>query len=89
MNLPCLAFNYLGQLVRFDAAGNPLSVSQDESIPLTRGAVLAPKDEATGQYEWQPAQIIENPPGASISLSNHVRVDWMTGRTKIIRPGIQ
>jgi prepilin-type N-terminal cleavage/methylation domain-containing protein len=81
-----IAFNYLGQLVQLDAAGNPNPTSVDEVIPLARGAMFFAFNEATKQYQWQAPQMTENPPDNSRNNHNFIHVDWMTGRAKVDRP---
>ncbi|HXD01581.1 MAG TPA: prepilin-type N-terminal cleavage/methylation domain-containing protein [Verrucomicrobiae bacterium] len=76
--LPCLVFNYQGQLVypfapRF----------QDEYIPLARGSIFF--DPTT-----LAADVQENPTGNSIgSASNVVYINSLTGRAKILQAQIQ
>jgi len=88
MALPYIAFDYLGQLTRFDPQGRPLQVKVDEIIPLARGALLVPTDDATKKPLWQAPEVVENPPDNSKNNFNHIRVDWLTGRAKVERPEI-
>jgi prepilin-type N-terminal cleavage/methylation domain-containing protein len=89
MPMPCLAFNYLGQLVQFDQNGNPLSAAADEVIPLARGALFIATDPSGKTNLWQAPEVTETPPNNSINNFNHIRVDWMTGRAKLERPEVQ
>jgi prepilin-type N-terminal cleavage/methylation domain-containing protein len=82
VNMPSVAFNYLGQLT-FD--GVNLS-SRDEYIPLTHGSVGFAYDPAT-KMPVIPAQplaasdISENPYGNTTNISyNVVHIDALTGR---------
>lgn len=88
MRMPCIAFNYLGQLVQFDQNGKPLSTAVDEVIPLARGALFIPTDASGRTNLWQAPEITETPPNNSINNYNHIRVDWMTGRAKLERPEV-
>ena len=77
VNLPCLAFNYLGQLVSEPNGG-------DAFIPLAQGSVSYGYDGATKTLQLTPvtsAGISEIPPGNSTNISyNVVHVDHFTGR---------
>lgn len=83
INLPCFAFNYLGQLVHFQAQDVPVLNEYDEVIPLTRGSMLISTNGTTRVMDFQ-----EIPPGNSTNNFNHIRVDWLTGRCRIERPEI-
>lgn len=83
--LPYLAFNYQGQLVYFDSQGKPVDVKEDAIIPLAQGAAIFPTDPATKEPLWQAPQVIETPPNNSVNNYHHVRIDWLTGRAKIVR----
>ena len=76
--IPYVVFNYLGQL----ASGS------DETIPLVRGSIFYHRD-ANGQLDRQAPDILENPVGNSISVSNHLRIDWLTGRARIEQAQLQ
>jgi prepilin-type N-terminal cleavage/methylation domain-containing protein len=76
--LPCLAFNYRGELVGPD----PTSPRRgDEFLYLTRGSLILPKD-ANGKALLDPPETIETPKGNSTN-NPYVRVDWLTGRARI------
>lgn len=79
-NMPYIAFNYLGQLV---SSGN-----QDEAIPLTRGSILYARD-ANGALQAAPADVIETPAGNSITMSNVIHIDWLTGKARVERQEVQ
>jgi prepilin-type N-terminal cleavage/methylation domain-containing protein len=76
--VPYVVFNYLGQL----ASGS------DETIPLVRGSIFYHRD-ANGQLDRQAADVLENPAGNSISVSNHLRIDWLTGRARVEQAQLQ
>jgi prepilin-type N-terminal cleavage/methylation domain-containing protein len=88
INLPCIAFNYLGQLVGPDGK----ILSYDENIPLARGTISYWKDQKTG-LPVQPstgqsavADINETPPGNDVSSAyNVIHVDRLTGRARLER----
>jgi prepilin-type N-terminal cleavage/methylation domain-containing protein len=74
VSLPFIGFDYLGRLV----------TSTDEYIPLARGSIFYARD-ANGAFAPQPASVQESPPGNSISISNVIHIDWLTGRAKVER----
>jgi prepilin-type N-terminal cleavage/methylation domain-containing protein len=76
--VPYVVFNYLGQL----ASGS------DETIPLVRGSIFYHRD-ANGQLDRQAPDVLENPAGNSISVSNHLRIDWLTGRARVEQAQLQ
>jgi prepilin-type N-terminal cleavage/methylation domain-containing protein len=84
INLPYVAFNYLGQLT-FD--GQSLA-DRDEYIPLASGSVLADRDPSSRALHLTVAPPIprspdvqEDPPGNSTNISyNIIRIDRLTGR---------
>ncbi len=84
INLPCFAFNYLGQLVHYQKQDEPVLNEYDEIIPLTRGSMLI----STNSSGVRTMDFQETPPGNSITNYNHIRVDWLTGRCRIERPEI-
>ncbi|MCU0771746.1 MAG: type II secretion system GspH family protein [Verrucomicrobia bacterium] len=71
--LPYIAFDYSGRLVS----------GEDEYIPLARGAVDPAVDPATGNWLPADADVVESPPGNSLSEYNLIRIDWLTGRAKL------
>ncbi len=78
--LPCVAFNYLGQLAQSD--GKTLA-TRDEYIPLAKGGVSYGLDvNKVPQLTTVPANAItETPPGNSTNISyNVVHIDALTGR---------
>jgi prepilin-type N-terminal cleavage/methylation domain-containing protein len=77
--LPCIAFNYLGQLTT--DGQNP--ASRDEYIPLARGSV-APAMNALKALQFDPPTVAESPPGNSTnSAFNLVDIDPLTGRATL------
>lgn len=59
--MPCIAFNYLGQLT-LDGQ-NP--AGRDEYIPLARGSVLPAHDAATKAFQFNPPQVSEIRPATA------------------------
>ena len=77
--LPCIAFNYLGQLTT--DGQNP--ASQHEYIPLARGS-LAPAMDANKVLQFGSPSFSESPPGnSSSSAFNLVDIDPLTGRATL------
>jgi prepilin-type N-terminal cleavage/methylation domain-containing protein len=76
--VPYVVFNYLGQL----ASGS------DEVIPLVKGSIFYARD-AAGQLARQAPDVLENPAGNSTTVSNHLRIDWLTGRARIEQAQLQ
>ncbi len=84
--LPYVAFNYEGHLCRAD--GGVLIPPGSVRIPLARGAILYVRD-ATGGVSDTTFSAQEVPPGNSLSLSNQVVIDWLTGRARLERAEIE
>lgn len=76
INLPYIAFNYLGQLTS----------SRDEYIPLARGSVSPAIASATKAFQLNSPQVSEIPPGNSTNIYNLVHIDWLTGRARLEQP---
>jgi prepilin-type N-terminal cleavage/methylation domain-containing protein len=77
--LPCIAFNYLGQLTT--DGQNP--ASQHEYIPLARGSV-SPVMDANKVLQFGSPTVLESPPGNSAnSAFNLVDIDPLTGRATL------
>jgi prepilin-type N-terminal cleavage/methylation domain-containing protein len=92
LSLPCLAFNYLGQLTTQTLTPQPLQ--QDEYIPLVRGNVMPAIDSNTRAYLVTNAppgspQVFEVPPGNSTNAYNIIHIDWLTGRATLEQPRMQ
>ncbi|HEX3797858.1 MAG TPA: prepilin-type N-terminal cleavage/methylation domain-containing protein [Verrucomicrobiae bacterium] len=76
--LPYVGFDYQGQLIS----------QVDEAIPLSRGSILYPRD-ADGNFISSAPDVLETPPGNSITTSNVIHIDWLTGRAHIERQEVQ
>jgi prepilin-type N-terminal cleavage/methylation domain-containing protein len=84
VSLPYVAFNYEGRLCKWD--GGALDKPRNVYIPLARGAILYGRD-ATGDVAGFTVQ--EVPPGNSVTSSNTVVLDWLTGRGQLQRAEVQ
>jgi len=82
--VPFLSFNSKGGLLVKDSANN--IVPQDEVINLARASVLVQRGPAGNVLEFD---VRESPPGNSISNYNRIRIDGLTGRTRVEQPQIQ
>jgi prepilin-type N-terminal cleavage/methylation domain-containing protein len=77
--LPCIAFNYLGQLTTSQLT--PAPSTQDEYIPLAAGTVSPAINPATRALQLGTASATETPPGNSTnSAYNIIQIDALTGR---------
>jgi len=83
LNLPYIAFNYLGQLT---VDGRSLA-GRDEYIPLAQGTVSPAINAATKTFTLNAASspsVAENPPGNSTNIAyNLVHIDRLTGRATL------
>lgn len=73
--LPCIAFNYQGQLQL------PYG---DQFLHFSRGSVNYPKDTA-GKYRYQFPQVVETPKSNWVR-NPYIRIDWVTGRPRTVQP---
>jgi hypothetical protein len=78
VNLPYIAFNYLGQLTRDGST----VLDQDEFIPVARGSLSFSRDSGKNAIQGPPSQS-ESPPGTSIKNFTLVRIDHLTGRARV------
>lgn len=76
--LPCVGFDYLGRLVS----------QQDEAIPLARGSIFYARD-GNGHYLQQVADVLETPLTNSLSTSNVIYINALTGRAQLQNQQIQ
>ena len=81
VNVPYLAFNYLGQLVSGPAG-------RDEYIPLARGTVAHSREKETRAPRQALPTLIENPPGNSTNAFNLIHIDRLTGRARLVHQEI-
>jgi prepilin-type N-terminal cleavage/methylation domain-containing protein len=85
LSLPCLAFNYLGQLT----LDGQTMLGRHEYIPLARGIVAPAADPNTKAFQLNPPAISENPPGNSVNTYNIIDIDPLTGRATLQEPKLQ
>ncbi|MEO6035004.1 MAG: prepilin-type N-terminal cleavage/methylation domain-containing protein [Verrucomicrobiota bacterium] len=79
LELPYLAFNSQGQLI---SEKNLSGESEGATIPLAKGSIFYARDGA-GNLVLGPADLIETPPGNSLNNFNNIRIDWLTGRSRL------
>lgn len=81
VNLPYIAFNYLGQLT-VDGTG---LAQRDEYIPLAQGSIVYAVN-GNKALQFSPPDAAENPPGNSTnSMFNVIHVDRLTGRANVLQ----
>ena len=78
LNLPYIGFDYQGRLIS----------GRDEIIPLARGSIFYDRD-ANGNLVIGPADVKETPPGNSITSSNQIHIEWLTGRARVESQPVQ
>jgi prepilin-type N-terminal cleavage/methylation domain-containing protein len=83
LDMPYVAFDYQGRLV---LEGLP-NTTNEVFVPFARGFVDYQKDAATGLLRWAPPDAVEDPPANSTdpNMFNHIVIDWITGRAKVVR----
>jgi prepilin-type N-terminal cleavage/methylation domain-containing protein len=70
--------------IAFDPSGQVLG-NADKLIWLARGSVFNQLD-VNGDFALATASVIETPPGNSTNNFNRIRINWLTGRTRVERP---
>lgn len=82
VNLPYIAFNYLGQLTTEELSPN--ASQHDEYIPLAQGTVFPAIYPDTRAYQvGLDPSVKEIPPNNSSSSSySIIHIDWLTGRAR-------
>jgi len=81
VSLPYVAFNYLGQAVRFDPVGREWKPATQVLIPLARGSVLFSR--TNGAAAAFVPQVNESPAGNSTNAFLLIDVDGLTGRARL------
>ena len=84
LTMPCVAFNYEGRPCL--ANGDVPQVPYDVHIPLARGSIMYSRDAAGNVLGFS---VQEVPPGNSLTASNHIVIDQMTGRARLVRQEVQ
>jgi|ERR1041385_7989141 prepilin-type N-terminal cleavage/methylation domain-containing protein len=88
LSVPYIAFDYQGRVVSsLDADGQAV-------IPLTRGSLFIAPRSSDGRLDLRDLSAVtvdfqENPRNNSVTNYNHIRIDGLTGRAKVVRPEIQ
>lgn len=88
--LPYVAFDAQGQCVPLDTR-YPLSGvtdkrnARDVYIPLARGSIMYTKNPDGSLASWT---VQEVPPNNSVTSSNVIHIDWLTGRAKLERADV-
>jgi prepilin-type N-terminal cleavage/methylation domain-containing protein len=82
--LPYIAFNYQGKLVS-EQLNDGL---HDCFLPLARGSIFYDRNP-DGSLVIGPADVKETPPGNSITSSNQIHIEWLTGRARVESQQIQ
>jgi prepilin-type N-terminal cleavage/methylation domain-containing protein len=80
--LPYIAFDYQGRLYQ-----KGLATGEDVILPITKGSIVYPQEDKfkleAGSLEA--AEVIETPKGNSTNNPS-IRIDWLTGRARMVRP---
>jgi prepilin-type N-terminal cleavage/methylation domain-containing protein len=86
LNLPCIAFNHLGQLVQ-TLANNSVLKTRDAYLPLEQGVVgygVNPSTKAPVPTFLRTNDILERPPGNATGIGyNIIHIDALTGRATL------
>ncbi|MFM1769230.1 MAG: hypothetical protein RJA22_1759 [Verrucomicrobiota bacterium] len=82
--VPHLAFDRTGALLAYDASG--ARVLRDEVLSLARASVLVVRnpDGSLADFDYR-----ESPPNNSRDSFNRIRIDALTGRTRVEQPEVQ
>lgn len=79
LELPCIAFNYQGQMV-FPGSNEVL---EEEVIPVVRGRVAQSRAPVTKLPQFGLPDVREDPPGNSANAYNLIIINGLTGRASI------
>ncbi len=82
--LPYIAFNPDGGVYN----GGQTIRNRDIALWLASGSVFQLKDATGNTNLVQDAEMLETPPGSWQINSNAVRINWLTGRSRIDRPSL-
>jgi type II secretory pathway pseudopilin PulG len=89
VTMPCIAFNYLGQLVVDVPNVGEILSPVDEYIPLAQGAVGYAVN-ANKALILSDADFTESPPGNSTNSMYHlIHIDRLTGRATLLQQKVQ
>jgi prepilin-type N-terminal cleavage/methylation domain-containing protein len=86
VKLPVLAFDYQGRLVAFDTQ-NRVRQAEDFVLPIVKGSIIYPQEsrDPSKRNTLDPAEVIETPKN-NYTNNPVIRVDWLTGRARSVRP---
>src|SRR6185436_19824426 len=73
VNLPYIAFNYLGQLTT--AEKQPEPAARDVIIPLAHGSVITARNVTNKMATMNSPDVLEDPPGNSTNAYNLIWID--------------
>ena len=85
IKLPHISFSPSGSLITYDSNFNPVN-PQDEYIPLSRGSILAVRDDNGVMIDLD---VREAPIGTAVDNPNIIHIDAFSGRSRLERPEIQ
>jgi prepilin-type N-terminal cleavage/methylation domain-containing protein len=90
VQMPYLAFDYLGRLVRFDPSTGKAIASRDAVLPLSKGSIGFSRGPDRKALQ-KPPSVNEQPPGnGTNSVSyNVVCIDWLTGRARAVHQEVR
>jgi prepilin-type N-terminal cleavage/methylation domain-containing protein len=97
--LPYIGFDSQGRVFRLDNSDQHV-YGNHEVLPLARGSIFYPLDANGNLKAPFTADIQENPPfnsvknyissgGETNTMWNHIVIDWLTGRPRVERQGVQ
>jgi prepilin-type N-terminal cleavage/methylation domain-containing protein len=81
LNLPYLEFDPSGRLISEQSSTGQNS---EAVIPLTHGSIFYARD-ANGNLTLGDADVVETPAQNSVSNRNEIHIDWLTGRSRVVR----
>ncbi len=87
IKMPVLAFDYQGRMVAFDYTTQKPRQAEDVIIPIVKGSIVYPQDSRDPQKQksLEAAEVIETARG-NYTNNPVVRIDWLTGRSRSVRP---
>jgi prepilin-type N-terminal cleavage/methylation domain-containing protein len=80
--LPYIAFDYQGRLYQ-----RGLTTGEDIILPIVKGSIVYPQEdkEKLRAGSMEAAEVIETPKGNATNNPS-IRLDWLTGRARMVRP---
>jgi hypothetical protein len=83
ISLPYIAFDFQGRLKQ----PSNLALPHDVIVPIAKGSVIYPQDNPATPESMDFAEVIETPKGNYMN-NPAIRIDWLTGRARVVRPRI-